>query len=481
MPLSPAPSQSEIFTARIRTVMPDSPALAIDSGDDWAVSSLGADFMSDMEEELHVSSSSTNDLSEPSLIMPRLIMPLDASGNQVTGPIGGSGQLTAPIGKLGVLVAGSTGSGKSRLVETLISECPVIVDSTGPLSTGDRPEFVQRRAKSLPVSHIAGSHVDDHFNIVFVETAGHGMAAAQETESLASFLEARFCQTATLINGLNPTSLQILRNSWSLGQFSHIDVCLYMLDEQVTKQDVETLRLIARYAAVVPLLAKSDVLDSEQLASRKFAVSQLLKEHHIETFSFEDSQLDYPPAISTNYDMNYDMTMSEVMAPGYRSHVLVHSEIQELMSQLFSDRGALQVREFAARRFSEWVASRSLSYGAKLAQYPVLIPSGIQLDMNWALSCRGEMQLSLTDAPKMQPIGNVDPLQLFKWNNRVLRLVMMLAAAAFSLSMLRQALARFFASPTEYPPSPPVAQPPPHRRLGTLLRELMGNFQIVVA
>lgn len=460
------------LAARIRTVMPDSPALALDSGDDWAVSSLNADLLSDLEDEIPISPSPSVETADTSLVMPRLLLSIDASS-------GGATALTAPIGKLGVLVAGSSSSGKSQLVDTIISECPAIVDSTGPLTSGDRPEFFQRRAKSLPISHNAISYGDDHFNIAFVETsllAGN----ANEIEVVSSFLESRFGQTATLINGLHPTSMQILRHSWSLGQFSHIDVCLYLLEDKITQHDIETLRAISRFAAVVPLIAKSDRLGPAELVARKQAFAKTLKENHIAMFVFDDTpQLEYPMAVSTSYERNYDMTMSEVMSPGYASHILVQSDVQELIKQLFSDNGAQQVREHAAKRFVDWVSARTLNYGARFSNYPVLISPGVKLDMNWPLSCRGEMQLSLADPPKMRPIGNVDPLQLFQWNSKVWRFVMMLAAAAFSLTMFRHAFARFFAAqPLPPPPSPPVT---PHRRLGTVLREIMGNFQIVVA
>lgn len=452
--------------------MPDSPALALESGDDWAVSSLNADLLSDLEDEMPISPTPSVEVADPSLVMPRLLLSLDASG--------GATALTAPIGKLGVLVAGGSPGCKSQLVDTLISECPAIVDSTGPLTSGDRPEIFQRRAKSLPISHNAISYGEDHFNIAFVETPSL-TGNNNEVELVSSFLEARFAQTATLINGLNPTCTQILRHSWSLGQFSHIDVCLYLLEDKITEQDIEILRAISWFAAVIPLIADSECIGSAELAARKQAFAKILKENRIDMFEFEDTpQLEYPLAVSTSHEQNYDMTMTEVMSPGYSSTVLVQSDIQELIKQLFSDNGAQQVREHAARRFVDWVSARSLNYGARFSQYPVLISPGMKLDLDWSLACRGQMQLSLADPPKMRPIGNVDPLQLFQWNSKVWRFVVMLAAAAFSITMFRHAFARFFATQhMPEPPSPPPATP--HRRLGAVLREIMGNFQIVVA
>lgn len=424
--LSPVPSLGHV--ALSTGTLPDS------GSDDWH------EVLSDTDTDGEVVSAAP----DLSLVMPRMMM-----SHQTT---------TSGTGKLKVLVVGRKSIGKTMLVEMFLNEFGCASASI-PRASGGLSENILRAPRD---------------QVAIVDSTGYltPSDACDTIDTLTGYLDALYHETASLVNGLNPNTVAVVSEGRSLAQFPHVDVCLFLLDpRQDLNPDILVMQTIAQYAAVVPVLARSDELSDipelkHQILNRVGTLIPPLE--------------GLPVAVSSLTQYNDDMTMSAVMQDSYRSQVPVESELPELFALLDSQAGTF--RSWTAERFRDWVASMHLrsTINERLSQ-PALFKF-VELDLGeWsvvqdaasrAITRKGSnVPLTASEDPRRHggSIYNLDPLDINRWA-RAFKVLMAVAAAAFGAVGLHFATTKAVV----VPPSPPP------RKLQGVLEDWIFWFRITL-
>lgn len=363
--------------------------------------------------DLHIDSSTANSManSSPQLVMPRVALPSRR-------PFTENG---LKIGKLKVLVAGGGGCGKTSLVRAIAQTCKDLVyiedanlvynpdeEKMGVeeiyASTKPCPLFWMSEAKkrqddtsdSTPrpsLVHSASSVRSDESaldrNVCFVDCAG-----SCGDDVVVDYLESKFRETANVINISHAQVVNLLTSSSSVSEFSHVDVCFYMIQDKLVQYDVDYMSRISNFAPVVPIIAKSDRLTEEEILDLKVMVLKGLDRAGIKPFLF-DTQLSeaikrgeealanpsidksptpenchnpllFPCAVASIEAGEPEMLASVLMSPDYCPQ-LEDSELADLCRYVFSEHGSAWLRYVAAKKFIDWTVCFQLTNGLNLA------------------------------------------------------------------------------------------------------------------
>lgn len=363
--------------------------------------------------DLQMDSSAVDSManSPPQLVMPRVALPSRR-------PFSENG---LKIGKIKVLVAGGDGCGKSSLVRAIAQTCKdlVYVEDANPVytpegemmgveeiyaSTKPCPLFWMSETKkqqhdtsdSTPrpsLVHSASSVRSDESaldrNVCFVDSAG-----SCGDDAAVDYLEAKFRETANVINISYAQVVNLLTSSSSLSEFSHVDVCFYMIQDNLVQYDIDYMARISSFAPVIPIIAKSDRLSGDEILDLKVAVLKELDRAGIKPFLF-DTQLSeaikhgeetlqnpsidkprtpenchnpllFPCAVASVEAGEPEMLASVLMSPDYCPK-LEDSELADLCSYVFSEHGSAWLRYAAAKKFMDWTVCFQLTNGLNLA------------------------------------------------------------------------------------------------------------------
>ncbi|KAF5873486.1 putative heat shock protein [Botrytis fragariae] len=320
--------------------------------------------------------------SDPQLVMPSIKMPSRR-------PFTEKGK---NMGRLKVLIAGDSGVGKTSLIKAIVQVCEDIVH-VDPLSTSLSPVSEKRRhsknkAKSgggnmqttTQITEIYAStkaypswwsEVDEskvlrrrksmgdsvlERNLCFVDTPGYGdkTSCLEVISPVVDYIESQFQKVESKDGMTDSDMIHLLGGNGG----SQVDVVFYIIVNRIKPVDIEYLRRISSMTNVIPLIARSEVLSLEDLASVKRHVLSELQAANIRPFlfglSFDDalqsSQPAAPYAIST---------MFFLMNPEY-VQPLVQSELAALVDQLFEPDSIAWLRNSAAKKFVAWRNNQSM-------------------------------------------------------------------------------------------------------------------------
>ena len=367
----------------------------------------------------------------PQLIMPKVALP-------EIKPFTENG---LKLGKLKILLAGDSGVGKTRLIQAIgkshkdlvfMEDVPIAMDglkieslemtneiyaSTKPyplfwmndVKRDETPSgyYLSGRRTSLVDSSMTRSSDSTlDRNICFVDTVGYGQSVEDsiEVESVITYLDNKFRETAGIINIGNPKVLSLLTSASSLSEFSNVDVCLYFILNRIKQVDLDYMARISDYTPIIPIIAKSDLLPKDEIVKIKVEVLKKMKDANIVPFLF-DIDLDeaiacgeeklkeiesrnivqssengendvhhdgdshkysdnesllhpllFPCFVSSIESGEPEMLASLLMAADY-SAGLIGSELDTLCHFVFSDQGSAWLRYAAAKKFINWSLS----------------------------------------------------------------------------------------------------------------------------
>ncbi|KAH8894765.1 hypothetical protein GQ53DRAFT_682273 [Thozetella sp. PMI_491] len=345
--------------------------------------------------------------SAPQLIMPSIKMP----SRRPFTPEGKS------MGRLKVLIAGANGVGKTSLIKAIVQSCDHIVhvDPIAPSSAGlvqktthvgkakgrrhsagirtaaefgtsqiteiyastkPYPEWwsemddltVLRRRKSL------GDTVLDR-NICFVDTPGYGVGslALSAVNPVVQYVESHLQQ----MNSNSLADSDLLKMLGGDGGVQ-VDVVFYMISGRLKPVDIHYLQKLGALTNVIPLLAQSDLMSAEDIASSREQIESQLKAADIRPFSFTmhagaGTQGLY--AISSATGSDHDtMDASLLMSPDY-VQPLHPTELASLVEHVFTHDGASQLRHSAARKYIQWRKGEIPTRPLDLLQQPLSMTS----------------------------------------------------------------------------------------------------------
>lgn len=138
-----------------------------------------------------------------------------------------------------------------------------------------------------------------------------------------------------------------------------MDAVLYLVHHTgLDVRDIEAMRSLQSKTNVIPLLARSDELDSEAVELAKDRIRQQIEEQGLECFSFYDHVTDTEPldilAVSSATKPDYDvMDASILMSSGY-VQPLVATDLERLVRHIFSVDGSAWLRHTASQKCVQW-------------------------------------------------------------------------------------------------------------------------------
>ncbi|KAA8568631.1 hypothetical protein MFRU_012g01620 [Monilinia fructicola] len=324
--------------------------------------------------------------SAPQLVMPSIKMPSRR-------PFTEKGK---NMGRLKVLIAGDSGVGKTSLIKAIVQLCEDIVHvdplSPAPAQAPDKRRHSRNRARSggsdmqttTQITEIYAStkaypswwaEVDEskvlrrrksmgdsvlERNLCFVDTPGYGnkTSCLEVISPVVDYIESQFQKLESKDGMSDSDMIQLLGGNGG----SQVDVVFYIIINRIKPVDIEYLRRISPMTNVIPLIARSEVLSLEDLASVKRHVLSELQTANIRPFlfglSFDDalhsSQPAAPYAISTILSKDHEnMDASLLMSSDY-VQPLVQSELIALVDQLFEPDSIAWLRNSAAKKFVQW-------------------------------------------------------------------------------------------------------------------------------
>ncbi|KAJ8065353.1 hypothetical protein OCU04_006041 [Sclerotinia nivalis] len=324
--------------------------------------------------------------SAPQLVMPSIKMPSRR-------PFTEKGK---NMGRLKVLIAGDSGVGKTSLIKAIVQVCEDIVHvdplSTTPTRVSEKRRHSKHKARygggdmqtTTRITEIYAStkaypswwsEVDEskvlrrrksmgdsvlERNLCFVDTPGYGnkTSCLEAISPVVDYIESQFQKVESKDGMTDSDMIHLLGGNGG----SQVDVVFYIIINRIKPVDIEYLRRISPMTNVIPLIARSEVLSLEDLASVKRHVLSELQAANIRPFlfglSFDDalhsSQPAAPYAISTMLSKDHEtMDASLLMSSDY-IQPLVQSELTALVDQLFEPDSIAWLRNSAAKKFVQW-------------------------------------------------------------------------------------------------------------------------------
>ncbi|KAL1868659.1 hypothetical protein VTK73DRAFT_3575 [Phialemonium thermophilum] len=347
--------------------------------------------------------------SVPQLIMPSIKMPSRR-------PFTDAGKA---LGRLKMLIAGDSGVGKTSLIKAIVQSCEHIVHvdpiSPSPLSSmltssspaprrssrtpGPRFSFgttqiteVFASTKSYPPwwsdlddtrvlarRKSLGDTVLDR-NICFVDTPGYGnrSSAVDAIIPVVQYVESHLQRLRS--NSVSDADILTMLGGDGGAQ---VDVVFYMVSDHLKPADIQYLRQLVELTNVIVLIAKADLLSSEQVTASKEHINGQLREANIRPFSFATltdlsaqatSLPQCPYATSSAHGSDHEvMDASLLMSPDY-VQPLVPTELSVLVERVFSPDGASWLRHSAAKKYIQWRKAGNDNASRPMALYQPLYP-----------------------------------------------------------------------------------------------------------
>lgn len=136
-------------------------------------------------------------------------------------------------------------------------------------------------------------------------------------------------------------------------------------------RDVECIKSLQDKTNIIPLLARSDELDTDTISSAKERIRQQIDEYGLDCFSFltpdSDTEMVGVFSVSSATRIDYDvMDASVLMSSGY-IQPLVATDLARLVDQVFSMDGSAWLRHSAATKCIRWRRDQKRGLGLDMA------------------------------------------------------------------------------------------------------------------
>ncbi|OQE39782.1 hypothetical protein PENCOP_c006G03308 [Penicillium coprophilum] len=316
----------------------------------------------------------------PQLIMPSIKMP---SRRPFT-------ERGKAMGRFKVLLAGSSGSGKTSLIKSIVQTCDDIVhvDTIPQASLGRRrPSALRSRGMLTATTEIYAStkpypswwsDLEDsrvlqrrrsigeivlERNLCFVDTPATNLSQTGQTDALGQYMRQQLFRATNALNGPSVDFQNLLAGNGG----SQVDAILYLISNDTLSTDVECISKLGGLSNVVPIISKADTLTPAQITHLKLRFHEQARETGIKPFLFGDppngldgleSQPPYAVSSEKTID-NETMDASTLMSPDY-VQPLVPSELDALVNKMFDRDNLAWMRHSAAKKLLQQRTGSSL-------------------------------------------------------------------------------------------------------------------------
>ncbi|KAH7127713.1 hypothetical protein EDB81DRAFT_148868 [Dactylonectria macrodidyma] len=321
-----------------------------------------------------------NDSSVPQLIMPSLMVPHRRPFSQVG----------KSLGKLKIMVAGRPGIGKTSLIKSLAQHCEHIVH-VDQIESNETRDIAETYASSKPhpwwktdsqlLLHdaqrrpsVTGEVLDR--NVCFVEGPGHLTGSSNPWYDL-NYVKSHV--TALLRKPMDDSDLLSLLNA---GGEPIVDVLLYLIPNKgLEADDVKYIKNAQILTNVIPVLARVDELESDDIVEATQKVLRRLTQEDLECFSFAgphpSAEECHIYAVSTETRPDYDTMDASVLMNSEYIPPLVPTDLGRLVDRLFSLDGSTQLRYSASVKCVRWRREHGYGIVQSAFQSQSLIPHSI--------------------------------------------------------------------------------------------------------
>ncbi|PYI22985.1 hypothetical protein BO99DRAFT_377416 [Aspergillus violaceofuscus CBS 115571] len=293
------------------------------------------------------------------------------------------------LGRLKVLVAGASGLGKSSLIQSIVQACDDIVhmdDVTSasptrisrPSITSSRTSHNSRFPQVVTTEIYAStkpypswwSDLEDsrvlrrrrstgdvvlERNICFVDTSATSVGRLEQTDSVIQYIRQQLSRATTAVDALNHDFQNLLAGNGG----TQVDAVLYLISKETLPVDMECIQRLCDWTNVIPLIAKADLLNDENIFALKSSFLKHAQRLSIKPFRLGDSSTDtedinghLPFAVSSAKASNDDvMDASTLMSPDY-VQPLVPSELMLLVRRIFDRENVAWMRHSAAKKLA---------------------------------------------------------------------------------------------------------------------------------
>ena len=208
-------------------------------------------------------------------------------------------------------------------------------------------------------------------NLCFVDTPGlnQGMSITESIESVVRYVEAQMSRTYMMDTMSDSEVLSALSGNGGL----QVDLVLYMIKQRTSSETLQTLsptddissgpqpadlEFIGRLTSltnVVPLIAKADLLSSEDQDVLKTAIQEDLLKANIRRFTFFPNTSPHPPytVCSAPFNDEENMDASLLMSSEY-VQPLLPSELVALLDHIFEKDNLSWLRHSAAMKLIQY-------------------------------------------------------------------------------------------------------------------------------
>ncbi|KAJ3156286.1 hypothetical protein HDU86_004050 [Geranomyces michiganensis] len=207
------------------------------------------------------------------------------------------------IGRIRIAFAGDSGIGKTSLLRHFLAN-PRIHHTSPDIST---LAPVEPTPFAILEYHASTSSSTPTPNVSLIDTPGFGhvLDAQDVIRPILSHLLAQFRATDAVFTR-QISSQQLLRFlSADTGAHTHIDVVIYCILHRLTPVDIEYMRRLDRFTAVVPVITRSDTMRPDEIVALKQEIAKTIRSAGVDvyTFGLESEELavterGYPFAVS---------------------------------------------------------------------------------------------------------------------------------------------------------------------------------------
>ncbi|KAJ5562335.1 hypothetical protein N7535_003213 [Penicillium sp. DV-2018c] len=285
------------------------------------------------------------------------------------------------MGRFKILLAGSSGSGKTSLIRSIVQTCDDIVHvDTIPQVTAlerRRSSRSRSRGKLNPTTEIYAStkpypswwsDLEDsrvlsrrksigeivlERNICFVDTPATTLSSEGQTDAIGQYMREQFLRATNALHGSGIDFQNLLAGNGG----SQVDAILYLISTDTLSTDVECIRRLSELSNVIPVVSKADTLTTDQIATLKRRFHEQAREAGIKIFLFGDPpssmhglEIQPPYAVSSEKSIDTEtMDASTLMSPDY-VQPLVPSELEVLVDRMFDRDNLAWMRHSAAKK-----------------------------------------------------------------------------------------------------------------------------------
>ncbi|KAM5458135.1 hypothetical protein MaudCBS49596_000045 [Microsporum audouinii] len=295
------------------------------------------------------------------------------------------------MGRLKFLLAGAPGCGKTSLLKSIaqVSEDIVHID---PLPHSPSAMVKSRRKTSgkprrtrecEPISEIYAStkpypswwsDIDDsrvlrrrkstgdvilERNLCFVDTFAGSKSADQQTEVIVQYMNKQFARAMSAVRSVTADFQGLLSGNGG----PQVDVILYLISEKTMTADIRSIQKLSNFSTVVPLIAKSDNLTSDEIQTIKRSFAERVRDADLKLSCFGpfgealiNTNVSSPsiPFEVSSANTNDDETMdaSILMSPEY-VQPLASSDLRFVLEKLFDRDNISWFRYSAAKKLTE--------------------------------------------------------------------------------------------------------------------------------